>query len=106
MLFLVIVGYDLISALVEFSDDVYLKMYYVANELVSTSLNVFILLVCYKMKLCWYNKVAVFGMLSLNLVNFIALLTPLGHENYYATVTHVVMIPTAILAVILLIKKL
>jgi hypothetical protein len=106
-LFLTIVVYDLVVTTIDFNDELYLTIYYVASESIGASfvLNLFMLLICFRLKLCWYNKVSVYGLLALNLVNFTAMTPLLDYELYYNIVTHIVMIPTAMLATILLIKK-
>ena len=104
-LFLLIVVFNLIACNIEISN--YLKVYYVANETLGAPLvsNLFMLAACYRYKLCWYNKVSVYGLLLLNLINILAITTPLGDDSYYTIISQAAMIPVSILAVILLIKK-
>ena len=88
----------------------YEVVYYYLSEIMNTSLvaNVFMLLAIYRYKLCLYNKVSVFGLLSLNATNLFFLITDFDYEVYelYLQIfMSAVMIPTAILAIILLIKK-
>ncbi|MCS5622491.1 MAG: hypothetical protein NZ735_00835 [Candidatus Marinimicrobia bacterium] len=104
-LFLAIVVFNLIACNIEVGN--YLKVYYVANETLGAPLvsNLFMLAACYRYKLCWYNKVSVYGLLLLNLINILAITTPLGDDSYYHLMLQFAMIPVSILAVILLIKK-
>ena len=94
----------------DMSDDTYQVLYYYMNEFINTSFiaNIFMLLAVYRYKLCLYNKVSVFALLSMNVINVIFLLIDVSYEVYdlYMTIfTNTLMIPTAILALILLIKK-
>lgn len=82
-----------------------MSIYYTANELCFFIMNIFMLLICFRNKLCYYNKVSVYGLLSLNIVNFLALSPIMGFENYYNTITYLIMIPLTLLIIILLIKK-
>lgn len=104
-LFLLIVVFNLIACNFEIGN--YLKVYYVANETLGAPLvsNLFMLAACYSYKLCWYNKVSVYGLLLLNLINILAITTPLGDDSYYTIISQVAMIPVSILSLILLIKK-
>ena len=104
-LFLAIAVFNLIVCNVEIGD--YLKVYYVANETLGAPIvsNLFMLAACYRYKLCWYNKVSVYGLLLLNLINILAIATPLGDASYYHLMLQFAMVPVALLAVILLIKK-
>ena len=88
----------------------YEVVYYYLSEIMNTSLvaNIFMLLVIYRYNLCLYNRVSVFGLLSLNVINLFFLITDFDYEVYefYLQIfMSVVLIPTAILAIILLIKK-
>jgi len=76
------------------------------NEVLNASIltNVFILLACYRYKLCTYNKGSVFGLLSMNVINLMFIGSDC-HEVYGYVFTHAVMIPLAILSIILMIKK-
>jgi hypothetical protein len=94
----------------DMSDDTYQELYYYLNEVMNTSLvaNVFMLLAVYRYKLCLYNKVSVYALLSMNAINIIFLNIDVDYEIYdlYMNIfTHFIMIPTAILAIILFIKK-
>ena len=74
----------------------------------SVCANIFMLLATYRYRLCLYNKVSVYALLSMNALNITFLFIDVEYEIYdlYMTIfTHVILIPTAILAVILLIKK-
>lgn len=104
-LFLLIVMFNLTVTFVQFSDEVYVSIYYTANEICFFTMNIFMLIICFRNKLCHYNKVSVYGLLSLNIVNFLALSPIMGFENYHSTITHLIMIPLALLVIILLFKK-
>lgn len=88
----------------------YEVVYYYLSEIMNTSIcaNIFMLLAVYRYKLCLYNRVSVFGLLSLNATNLFFLITDFDYEVYelYLQIfMSTILIPTAIIAVILLIKK-
>jgi hypothetical protein len=92
------------------SVEVYEDAYYYLCETINTPLavNIFMLLVVYRYKLCLYNKVSVYSLLSLNVINLFFLTANFDYEVYefYLRIfMSFIMIPTAILAIILFIKK-
>lgn len=109
-LFLSVVVLDLIVTNNAMTDKNYESVYYYMNEILNTSIvtNVFILLAVYRYKLCLYNKVSVFALLSLNVFNIVFMTIDVGYEIYHIysyIFTHALMVPTAMLAIILMIKK-
>ena len=85
-------------------------VYYYLSELINTSLmaNIFMLLAVYRYKLCLYNKVSVYALLSLNVINIFFLTAKFDYEvydSYLQIFMSFIMMPTAILAIILMIKK-
>lgn len=111
-IFLFTVIADVISTNVGMVSDNYSYAFYYMAEIFHTSIvaNVFFLYIIRKNKLCLYNKVAVFGLLTMNLVNVMVLTfddygDSLNYDLYCSIFTHAVMIPTAILSLILMFKK-
>jgi hypothetical protein len=92
------------------SESEYWVIYFKGNELLKSGLlpSIGFLLSSFIMKQCYYNKVSILGMISWNIVNYYFIGS--GHseqvyESYMNLFSNFVMIPTAILALILLIKK-
>lgn len=110
LLFLTIVSLDLILTHVSITTDSYKLAYYYMNEVLNAGIvaNVFILLAVYRYNLCLYNKVSVFGLIAMNIVNIIFIGDD-GTSDFYTfygyIFTHAIMIPTAILSITLMIKK-
>ena len=106
-LFLMVVLFNFVFTYLDLNDSNYIKIYYTANEVLGAPLitNLFLLGACYRYKLCMYNKVSVLGLLLLNVINLLAILTNLGELEYYSIVAQVSIVPVAVLALILLIKK-
>jgi hypothetical protein len=104
-LFLTIVVFNLIVCNIEIPR--YKIVYYVSNETIGVPIvsNLFMIAFCYRYKLCWYNKVSVYGLLLLNIINILAIITPLGGASYYNLMLQCAMVPVALLSLILLIKK-
>ena len=62
----------------------YDTLYYYLNESVNTSIgsNLFMLLAVYRYKLCLYNQISVYALLSLNALNIFFLVFPFEYEVY------------------------
>lgn len=111
-IFLFTVIADVISTNVGMVSGNYSYAFYYMAEIFHTSIiaNVFFLYIIRKNKLCLYNKVAVIGLLAMNLVNVLVLTfddygDSLDYDLYCSIFTHAIMIPTAVLSIILMIKK-
>lgn len=109
-LFLSVVVINLILTHAAMTDKTYENVYYYMNEILNTSIvaNVFMLLAVYRYKLCLYNKVSVFALLFMNVLNLTFLSIDVSYEIYdiyMMWVNHTLMIPTAILCIILMFKK-
>lgn len=106
-LFLTVVLFNMTFMHTDIELYLYKNILYIVNELIGASLisNIVLLILCFRLRLCYYNKVATFGLLGLNVVNFIFLLIPIGWEIYYNLVLQAIMIPVAILAIILFFRK-
>ena len=105
-IFLSAVALDIILTNCSMTDDKYWIVFFYMNEVLNASIltNVFILLACYRYKLCAYNKVSVFGLLSMNCINMMFIGSN-DLEVYGYIFTHAIMIPLAVLSIILMIKK-
>lgn len=102
-IFLLIVIYDLAVHLFPVSDSLSFKLYLFLGQLFGNSLLncLFMVLIIIRLKLCLYNKISVFGLFILNVVNIVFILTDRLEDNIYSYVLLTSLIwLLAILAVI------
>jgi len=96
----------LISYVIELDQSTYKYFYYREIEFLKSGLifNLGWLFIAFRYRLCWYNKVAIIGFLNQNIINLIFIGSG-SLVDYHETFTHGLMFPTAVLALILFIKK-
>lgn len=105
-LFLGTVCFDWLTYVLELSDSSYEYVYYIGSELFGSSLfvDMALLVVVLRHKLCLYNVVAVSGLIYMNTVNIFSMhfVNYTFYESYY---NHSIIILLLITSIWLLIRK-
>ena len=108
------IGMFLLWVIIDFltkgmTEEEYLTFYFKEVEFLKLGLlpNLFLLAVSFRYKLCYYNKVAIIGMILMNINALIAIGYggESAYEWYTLIVDNILMVCIALLAIILLIRK-
>jgi len=108
--FLFTVAIDVVVNIIDMSEDDYWTFYFREIEMLKSGLliNLGLLFVSIRYRLCWYNKVAAIGLVLMNIVNLIFISGNYSDETFilYNNIFTLILLPIiAILALILLLKK-
>lgn len=82
--------------------------FYSVNETFGNSVlfNVFMLVVCVKLRLCFYNYVSCIGLIALNLVNLLFIHLPIDYQVYQALSIQTIIYPVGAMTAVLFYKDL
>ena len=103
--FLLTVAYNLVFSQFNIEEELEWLIYCYGNEISMIIMSSFVFLVCYRLKLCWYNRVSAFGLLILSIINIVAMATGLSNLTYYSITMSIITAFIGMLALILLIIR-